>query len=178
MKENTKIAIMLAVTAGLLIFKPFSSRKITIPSILTGEKDEIQEEVSRFPQGWSQIDSTEADFKLSKEVEEGLRPEVVLISSKSEEAIEPGKYVDRLLAGAKSAVPSLVVVDDGREEEGEVYLATISAYYYNSGKKVDLMWRVYIKGNEVYTLTASFEGEMRNEIDQIFDTLAEDEILI
>ena len=106
-----------------------------------------------------------------------MKPEIAVIQSVSKEASASAAYVDRLIAGARSTVSGLQFVENKRTEIGGVYEAQLEGYYPNQKIKVTVMQRVYIKGETVYTMTASFIGDVKNEVNLIFDYIAKDKLV-
>lgn len=135
-----------------------------------------EEQKLGLPDSWTKVEDAKVEYKLEKKVEKGLKSEIVLIKSESKDASNPTKYVDRLVAGAKSTIPTLRISTNKRSSENEIYLAVISGYYYNQKNIINLAQRVYIKGETVYTLTASFGDDLTAEIDQIMDAVVKEKV--
>lgn len=128
------------------------------------------------PQGWNSVDSKDALLKLEKKTDKGVKPEIVLAKSTSKDAAKPAKYVDRLIAGARSTISTLTITSDKRQSEIGLYTANIAASYFNKKTKINILQRVYVKSETVYTLTASFTGDMSLEINQIFDMVVKQKV--
>jgi hypothetical protein len=170
MKRYIALIIVLALGVGF-----FMSRKTFAPQTVVKEPIKI-EELLKMPSGWSQVEDKDVNLKFEKKVDKGLKPQVVFKETQSTEASTPAKYTDRLIAGTKSAIPSFRVTGDMRNSLEKYYSAFITATYTNKGQKINLIQRVYIKGNTVYTLTASYTGELGNELNQILDNLVREKI--
>ncbi|MBI2464759.1 hypothetical protein HYV64_01335 [Candidatus Shapirobacteria bacterium] len=170
MKRYIALIVVLALGVGY-----FVSRKTFAPQTVVKEPIKI-EELLKMPSGWSQVDDKDVNLKFEKKVDKGLKPQIVLKVTQSVEASAPAKYTDRLLAGAKSAVPSLRLTGDMRNSLEKYYSAFVTATYVNKGQKINLIQRIYIKENTVNTLTASYTGDLAVEINQILDNLVKEKI--
>ena len=136
-----------------------------------------QEIVKEFAIGWNEIVDSGVKFKLEKNVNKGTRPQIVLIETQLEEVVVPAKYVDKLIAGAKSAIPSLKISSDKRESQEKYYSAVFTGTYINRNEKLNIIQQVYIKNNTVYVITATFIGDLTQEINTILNNIAKDKIL-
>lgn len=128
------------------------------------------------PKDWSKITDNKSSLKLEKKIVTGLKPQIVLTVTDAPEASAPARYVDRLVAGARSAIPSLKIISDKRSSEEGRYSATIFGYYYNQKTKVLIIQRVYVKGETVSVLTGSYADISDAEtINQILDSIVKQE---
>ena len=166
--------IILVLVIGVVAFKAIKSRRSAEvnPQTLVGQVDSFT-----LPQGWERVSDSKVMYKLVKNVNETVKPEIAVIQSVSKEASASAAYVDRLIAGARSTVSGLQFVENKRTEIGGVYEAQLEGYYPNQKIKVKVMQRVYIKGETVYTMTASFIGDVKNEVNLIFDYIAKDKLV-
>ena len=165
---NKYIALIIVIALGVGYFM---SRKTFGPR--TEIKEAITEEqLLKLPDAWTKIEDKDVNLKLEKKVDSGLRPQIVFKEVQSDDALTPAKYTDRIIAGAKSAIPSLKINSDMRNSLEKYYSAFISGTYTNKGQKINLMQRVYIKDKTVYVMTASYIGDLSTEVGQIFDNLA------
>jgi hypothetical protein len=170
MKKYIAIIIVLALGVGY-----FMSRKTFAPKTVVNQPIRI-EELLKMPSDWSQVDDKDVTLKFEKKTEKGIKPQVVFKETQASEATAPAKYTDRLIAGAKSAIPSLRVTGDMRNSLEKYYSAFITAIYTNKGDKISLIQRVYIKGDKVFTLTGSYTGNLGNEINQILDNIVKEKV--
>ena len=171
MKKILAILVVAAVVLGFVISRNNYLSKKSVENI--EEKSVLQ---TTLPEGWSEVEDSNVVLKLEKKTDKGLKPQIVLIKSTSKDAANPAKYIDRLIAGTRSTVSGYKVISDKRNQEGEVYVSLLSGYYYNQKNKINLIQRVYIKGEEVNTLTASYNGDLTKEIDLILDTISKEKI--
>jgi len=110
---------------------------------------------------------------LGKKVELGLKPEIVWEKSEKKNDIDFETYTNTLVAGARSAIPTLRY-DMDKFVEGDLDQRILSGYYYNQGKKVLISQRLYQKDSNFYTLTASYaDSESETEVNSIFDKIVE-----
>jgi len=170
MKKYIAFLIIIGIVIGYFLSKnKFNSQSITTitPTI---------EKQLNLPDSWTKIDDTVTDLKLEKKVDAGLKPQITLTTSTSKDTSNPSKYVNNLIAGARSAIPSYKVLNDKRNTDDTGYTARISGYYYNKNQKISLLQRVIIKGEKVFVLTSSFAGDQTQEIDQIFDSIVKEKI--
>ena len=168
-KYITIALIVIAIVLGFIISrKAFNKPTIETPPTV--------EQLLKLPETWKNVADSDVALKLEKTVTSGLKPQIVLIKSSSKDALTPAKYTDRLIAGAKSAIPSFRVADDKRYSAENNYSAIITGYYYNKNIKISLIQRVYIKGEEVNTLTASFVGDINSEIESVLDNIVTEKI--
>jgi len=140
--------------------------------------DQVQTTVVlNLPVGWIKSDDTLVALKIEKQVESGYKPIITLIKSTSR-ITAPKLYIDNFIAGAKSAIPSLRLTSDQRDDSDDYYLATIESFYYNNGLKINSLQKVFIKDNQVFTLTASYTDDITGEINQIFDTITDNQLTL
>jgi hypothetical protein len=161
---NKYFVLIIIVILGFIIFRKPTPKPVVNQPV-------PQEQQFKLPDNWKTVENSTVALKLEKTVNQGLKPEIVLINSVSKDALTPAKYIDRLLAGAKSAIPSLRITKDQRSTDKDIYSATVSGYYFNNKTKVNLLQRIYIKGETVSTLTASFADGLESEINPILDSI-------
>ena len=172
MKKYIALIIILALGIGY-----FMSRRTFRPETLVKEPI-TQEQLLKLPETWSQVADKDVSLKLEKKVDQGLKPQIVLQETQSAEASAPAKYTDTIIAGARSAIPSLKITDDKRNSSERLYTAFITGNYINRGQKINMIHRVYIKNQTVYVLSASFIGDLSAEINQIFDNIVKEKIFL
>lgn len=124
------------------------------------------------PSDWSQVADSKVDLKFEKKVDSGLKPQIVVKQVETDDAATPARYTDTIIAGARSAIPSLKIIDDKRTSTEKYYLAVLTGSYQNQKQKVSLLQRVYIKDKTVTVITASYTGELANEVNSILDLVA------
>ena len=173
-KKHPVIIIFVLLTVLAFIFR-FNGDKLL--QFGKNNPDQIQTATLDLPTGWAKSDDTLVALKIEKQVESGYKPVVTLIKSTSD-ITDPKLYIDNLIAGAKSAIPSLRVTSDQRGNLDNYYLATIDSFYYNSGLKINSLQKVYIKDNQVFTLTASYTDDIITEINKIFDTIVDNQFTL
>jgi hypothetical protein len=138
------------------------------------QKVTVVTQTIKLPENWQKVATPAgASQKYAKTVTSGFQPEVVLIVSTSVQASDSAKYTNLLIAGAKSDLPTLKFLTDETKTTSSLYSRFLSGYYYNQKTKVDLLQRIYIQGNTVSILTASFDAKSASadEINSIFDSI-------
>lgn len=170
MKRYIALLIVLALGVGF-----FMSRQTFRPQTVV-KQQLTEEQILKLPSDWKKIDDKDVNLKFEKQVGAGIKPQIVFKDFQSTEASAPAKYTDTLIAGAKSTIPSLKVLDDMRNSTEKFYSAFIRASYTNKGQKIKLIQRVYIIKDQVKVLTASFTGDLDAEINQILDNLVAEKI--
>lgn len=173
MKKYIGIAlIILAIALGFLVA---SKKRSAVQTVVTNPVVS-QQITSTLPSGWSQIVDPTVDVKLEKKVDSGVKPQIVFMKSSSKDASDSAKYVDRLIAGARSAIPSLVITSTKRNSTESFYSTILTGYYFNQKQKISLSQRVYVKDDSVYTITGSYTGDLATEINQILDSIVKEKI--
>ena len=165
------IIVVFVVLAYIFITSP--KVDIKVPAFLGGKVSPTPTIENWLPKDWLQKESSDNKLMLEKKVELGLKPEIVW--EKSEKKIDTNfeTYTDTLVAGARSAIPSLRY-DMDKFVEGDLDQRILGGYYYNQGKKIFINQRIYQKDSNFYTLTASFDnGELEKEVESIFDKIVE-----
>jgi hypothetical protein len=160
--------VLLAV--GFFLTKPTSQKTVVEPQPVT----EVQK--LKLSDTWTEVADKNVDLKLEEKVNKGLTPQIVFKKSKSIDALTPAKYTDRLIAGARSTISTLRIETDKRSSVDGLYTAFLTGYYYNKNLKISLIQRVYIQGEDVSTLTASFTGDKTAEVNTAFDNIVKEKI--
>jgi len=125
------------------------------------------------PKDWTQTESSDTKLILEKKVVLGLTPQIVWERSEKKSETEFESYTNTLVAGARSAIPTLRYTSDNFVE-GDLNQRELTGYYYNQGKKILLSQRIYQKSENIYTLTASYaDSESETEVNSIFDKIVE-----
>lgn len=166
--------LLLIVVVGVILFLA-SNAADEITEIPT-PSPALVEEIS-YPDDWLEIEDEDAVFKAQKDIEAEVLPTVVLVTSTAE--IEnPATYLDSLVQGAKRAISSLVIETESSQEIDNFYMRELSGYYFSGSDKVGIKQRVFVKGDNVHTLTASFlyaddTEPLAQEIEEIFSQVYE-----
>lgn len=160
----------------LLIALYFSLRSSNKPQTVSLDILPPVSQTIELPPSWERVEDPSSLYKFEKKVDQGLKPQIIFAKSESKNAPNQDVYLNHLIAGARSAIPSLRVISDERQSFNDYYFSAISAYYYSRNTKINLLQRVYLKGETVYTLTASYVQDLSSEINQIFDTLVAKEL--
>jgi hypothetical protein len=153
-KSMVITGLIVIVLLGLVLFVPSKSKT---PSNNVAPTS-TQEKPITLPAGWSFSKEIPqgVDAKLEKKTENKLKPNIVLITSKTKE--KDGKaYIQKLVEGAKAALVTLTILDDNTTEENGMVVRSISGYYYNGFDQVSIKQQITVKGENVYTLTASYD---------------------
>jgi hypothetical protein len=174
MKKYIALIVVVVLVLGFVFSRrPNGNKPIVVDS------QTAKEQLLKLPESWGIIDDANVNLKFEKKVDTGLKPQIVFTKTESKEATtSPAKYVDRLVAGAKSTIPSFKIVSDKRGSEENLYSALISGYYYNQKQKISILQRVYIKDGSVFTMTASYSSDIGSEIENIFDSISREEVKI
>lgn len=168
------ILVFLAIRAGILPGRE-KLEKLTQYKLEIEKPTPIVEEF-KVPQGWKRVekDGEKVELKLEKETKAKIKPIIVLIKSETKET-DFASYVDKLIKGAKSALPSLRINSDEEVEKQAYYGRGLTGYYYKGYNRVDIKQTIYIKDNQVYTITASTDPAeteaLKDEIESIFDSI-------
>lgn len=167
------VLLLIVVVGGILFLASNAADEITeIPT----PSPALVEEIS-YPDDWFEIEDEDAVFKAQKDIEAEVLPTVVLVTSTAE--IEnPATYLDSLIQGAKRAISSLVIETESSQEIDNFYMRELSGYYFSGSDKVGIKQRVFVKGDNVHTLTASFlyaddTEPLAQEIEEIFSQVYE-----
>lgn len=172
-KPYLSVLLLIAVVGGILFFASSAADEITdFPTSTPTPIEEIS-----YPEGWFEIDDEGVVLKVQKDNEAEVVPTVVLVSSAAE-IEDPAKYLDSLVQGAKRAISSLVIETESSQEAGGFYIRELSGYYFSGSDKVGIKQRVFVKDNNVYTLTASFlysddTPQLAQDIEEIFSQIYE-----
>lgn len=173
------IAFVIGVVILVIVFSIafYSSKK---KSELTKKAASTQMESKvELPASWSLLgDTAGAEQKAEKKTENGFKPTVVLIKSKTQEQ-NPEEYIEKLIQGAKSALPTLQITNDVKTQRDGFTARVMQGNYYNGNEKIYLKQTVLMKGEDVYTLTGSYntqDGDLEKQIDQVFEYLYENNI--
>ena len=172
-KPYLSVLLLIVVVGVILYLASNAADEITdIPT----PSPVLVEEIS-YPEGWLEIGDEDVIFKAQKDIEAEVVPTIVLVSSTAE--IEnPTEYLDSLVRGAKRAISSLVIETESSQEINNFYIRELSGYYFSGSDKVGIKQRVFIKGDSIHTLTASFlyaddTEELAQEIEEIFSQIYE-----
>lgn len=180
MKKQTKfvkrnpivvIFVLLTVLAFIFRFAPTDSWFTKKPTENTTQAMSVN-----LPSGWTQSDNTPIALKIEKQVESDYQPTITLIKSTVLSTDSPKDYIDKLIAGAKSSLPSLKIVSDDRQDINGLYLATINSFYYQDNLKISVYQQIFVKHSQVSTITASYTGDFQDikvDVDQIFQTITD-----
>lgn len=169
------------VLAGLGIYRYTDGfKKVELPKFPQKETEEKKEEGMDLPEGWQEVEVAEEEVvvKLTKETESEIETNIVLMKIEDIDYESPEEYTDRLINGAKSALPSLTFSDD-EVEENDYYIRKLTGRYWNAGDQVEVKQQIYVGENEVYVITASYASaasseELTSEINNLFDKLSEE----
>lgn len=163
---------IIIILALFLIFlpkkNPFKVTNITPTPVKVNTK--------ALPKDWTVSENAvtgNVKVKLEKKVQSGRTPTVVLITSTSS-VNDNKKYIDSLIAGAYSALPSLVINKNEEKNVNGYYMRDITGYYYSGAEKVNIRQQIYKKDDKVFTLTASYDDLNMitdDELTQVFNSL-------
>jgi len=165
------IIVVFVVLAYIFITSP--KVDIKVPAFLGGKVSPTPTVDNWLPKDWAQKESSDNKLILEKKVEMGLKPEIVWEKSEKKTDVEFSTYTNTLVAGARSAIPTLRY-DMDKFVEGDLNQRILGGYYYNQGKKIFINQRIYQKDSNFYTLTASYaDSESETEVNSIFDKIVE-----
>jgi hypothetical protein len=126
----------------------------------------------QLPPLWEQKNDVPGfEMKAVKKTITKIKPVVNLVKTTKKDE-DQKTYVDKMIKGAKSSFPSLVITKDNLEEKDGFYIRELTGYYYNGKNKISLLMNIYIKKDTVYTLTAAKDSTdnttTNDEITKIF----------
>jgi hypothetical protein len=170
------ITIILAVLS-LTAFRYFSSRRSPQSSLLPFPPASSQ--ISGLPEGWQEETSPGNMIKLVKQSgSDSIKPTIVLIKSKREGSLDYRTYVNRLLSGAKSAIPSLKIIQNETLSDTSPYTRFLKGSYLNNRQQINILQQITIQDDKVFTLTASYlPSGLEAEINSIMSTVSQELVI-
>ncbi|MGI5840971.1 MAG: hypothetical protein ACOX6N_02080 [Patescibacteria group bacterium] len=169
------IPVFLLIVLLFLVVRSQDSSKDTPESNnLTTENQLI------LPESWFYSEDNQgATLKIEKLSDNDVRPGIILLESDLPPEITPKTYVDNLIKGARSTLPSLKIISD-KESVENYYLRSFNSSYTINGQKINIIQRIYVIDSQVYTLTASYlpvEASIESDVEQIFNSIFQSEII-
>jgi hypothetical protein len=178
-KKNVAILlfVVLLIVFGIFTLKTNSNKNtkkdVVIEKTVTPTPVKIN-----LPEGWTDVtaQTEEVEAKVEKTVDFGVKPTVILLKSQIQEQ-NTVAYVDKIIQGAKSAISTLTYTTDKTEEKDGFYVRNLQGYYLNGDTRVNVMQRMYVKGNKVYTITASYgDATVEEEVQKVMAEIYEAKI--
>lgn len=184
-KELRKYAIVILIIVflgfGVYLFTDYLE-EVELPSIFQPRVEEVDEETDiDLAENWQKEEAPEgAIVKLSKDTEREISLNIILNKEEEIEYEDPQTYTDRLIAGTRSSLPTLVYIDDQTDQVNDYFVRYLEGYYWQAGLQIGLSQRIYLEEDVVYVITASYDNrdrqELEEEINQNFDQLTEEYI--
>lgn len=159
------ILILIVIGVGYFILRISSTNPLSLIKSTPSPTPTVE---NWLPSSWTQVESTANKLKLEKSVTSGLKPQIVLEKSTNPDKTDFKTYTNRLIAGAKSALPTLRYQKDNLQNDTRV----LSGYYFNQKNKILISQNIFQKDNNIYTLTASYNDvKLESEINSILDSI-------
>ncbi len=155
--------------------------EVSLPGLVQRKGEEAEEEPDlNLAEDWQEEEGSEgAVVKLSKDSENEIATNIILNKEEEIEYDDPETYTDQLIAGTKSALPSLVYTQD-ETENNDYFIRQLTGSYWQAGSRIGISQRIYLKNDTAYVITASYDyqigQELEEEINQNFDLLEENYI--
>lgn len=167
--------IVLVLTGSFVFLKP--KKPSPTPEPLKPAAIEAFKERLSLPTGWQLIEDKTPGVlaKLEKTSEEKIKPTMTVVSAVTGET-DSKAYVDKLLKGARSAIPSLTLISDESKDKDGYYLRQWEGFYFSGSDRINLRQQVLVKDGHVYTLTVAFgkqDQELSQEVDSLFTSAFE-----
>lgn len=165
---------IIAVSAVVLLLT-----SIAVTSVLR-KKDTptVKESVSTekalvLPQGWEKVtkEGYENTYIKKPQIETDYTPTIAYDRNTVKE-IPVEEYFSTMIAGAKSAIPSLVITKEQLNEYNGYSVMNLEGSYYEGGSSIQIRQRLLLNGTTLHTIAASFTDEQQitaEELDKVFD---------
>lgn len=161
----------LKVISGVLMLTVFLAGIWYIARDNNPRQEKTNQEVIevQLPSTWSESENTPEGLIAQVEKQaDSFKPTAIVSKTEVEEPIEnPESYVDTVILGAQSAIPSLEMISEDTEETEEYYIKNLTMQYVEGNNIVISQQRLFIKGNEVHSIAASYlssDEESKSEI--------------
>ena len=131
---------------------------VIVLDILPTKKDNSQTPAS-LPLDWSISKSNSGNtiVKVEKNIESTNRPNAIITQSTLTSNINDAQtYVNKLISGAKSTLPSLKYITNTSDTANGVFHQKLTGSYLSGKTKVNIFQEIIIKESKVYTLTVSY----------------------
>ncbi|QQS44063.1 hypothetical protein IPM65_00450 [Candidatus Roizmanbacteria bacterium] len=139
----------------------------------TVEESVPAEQILVLPEGWEKV--TKEGYEntyIKKQVEAAEYTPTVAYDRNTVKETTAGEYFSTMIAGAKSAIPSLVVTSNEEHKYDGYDVLNLAGNYYQGGNHIQIRQRLLLKGTTLHTIAASYvEGQeiSEEEIDALFD---------
>ncbi len=172
---------IIAVSAIVLLLT-----SIAVTSVLRKKDNNVTEESLQaekaivLPQGWEKVtkEGYENTYIKKPENETDYTPTVAYDRNTVKETAAD-EYFSTMIAGARSAIPSLVVTANEQDKYEGYDVLNLAGNYYQGGNQIQIRQRLFLKGTTLHTIAASFaEGQeiSEKEIDAVFDYIVQNYI--
>jgi len=165
---------IIAVSAVVLLLT-----SIAVTSVLrnkdlnTIEEAMPSENLLILPQGWEKV--TKEGYEntyIKKQKEETEYTPTVAYDRNTVKETTPDEYFSKMIAGAKSAIPSLSITKDEQSEYDDYAVLKLDGDYYQGTQHIQIRQRLFLKGTTLHTIASSFADDQdisEDEIDAILD---------
>ncbi len=133
------------------------------------------------PSDWQIIEENQGNIivKLQKKSDKSFLPTMILVSSQIKETDNTKKYIDTLIRGAKSTIPSLVYTSNKSfVDQNGVDNYQLQGYYYSNKQKISIAQYLYIKDQKIFTISLSSLSDQlsQEEINSLINNFLSDKI--
>ncbi len=138
------------------------------------------EQILVLPKGWEKV--TKEGYEntyIKKQPEDTEYTPTVAYDRNTVKETTADEYFSTMIAGAKSAIPSLVVTSNQQDKYEGYDVLNLAGNYYQGGNQIQIRQRLLLKGTTLHTIAASYaEGQeiSEEEIDTVFDYIAQNYI--
>lgn len=142
-------------------------------NIETTEESASAERIVVLPAGWEKVtkEGYENTYIKKQQNESDYTPTVAYDRNTVKETAAD-TYFSTMIAGAKSAIPSLTVTTNELSQYEGHQVMNLAGNYYQNGTRIQIRQRLFLKGTTLHTIAASYaEGQeiSEEEIDAVFD---------
>jgi hypothetical protein len=151
---------LILVTLSWLFKKPENS----ISEMVIRNKENIS-----LPDKWQKIN----DNKYQKNID-GYKPTIALAETEIGEVEDIQKYIDRLVNGARSTIPTLRINTNQKIESEKMQGRKLGGYYYQGKQMINLVQLIDVRGKRVMTVSGSYQGKeesTQKEIEMLLEKI-------
>lgn len=137
------------------------------------EESAPTEKLVLLPEGWEKV--TKEGYEntyIKKQPEDSTYTPTVSYDRNTVKVTPADEYFATMIAGAKSAIPSLVVTKNEQTKYNGYDVMQLEGNYYQGAIHIQIRQRLLLKGTTLHTIASSFDGAQEvseQEIDEVFD---------